>query len=252
MKEVFFFTLCLAAASGGQLLAQSERVSSFLPYLNHRALYCSDAEAQEIIDTSSAGISKGLAYFRRALLNSNDETLVLEASEYWTELYSKPQYKNPLVLAYDGVLNSMYGGATTRNVIVKTFHAKKGMKKLRKAMEEILKTEDNIAIFYVSYLQGRTHTSLPTFFSEFQNEALDNLKMAKKYLKAAEKEKQYGKPLIARFYSLLNRTYGRWYAKADEPKKALRYLREALQAIGDHSPEEVITIKKAIQEIENL
>lgn len=252
MKGIIFLFLCLAAGNAGLLFAQTGAVSPFLQYISSKALYSNDAEAQGFIDTSSDEALKGLGYFRRALLNSDDEALVLEASEYWENLYTKPRYKNALVLAYDGVLRAMYGGALPRNVIMKTFHAKKGMKKLREAMEEILESKDNLAISYVSFLQGRTHTSLPTFFKEFKKEALDNLKTAKKYLDAARKEKLYEDALLANLYTNIYTTYSIWYTKDKKSKKALRYLYMALKEIEGYSQERTRNIEKMIQEIKDI
>ena len=252
MKGKTLLFLWLATSSAGLLFAQPGEASLFLPYIASKALSSNDAEAQGIIDGSNDKIQKGLGYFRRALLNSDDEELVLAAAEYWEDLYTKPQYKNPLVLAYDGVLRAMYGGALEKNVIMKTFHAKKGIKKLKKAMEGILESKDNLAISYVSYLQGRTNTSLPTFFSEFKKEALNNLKKAKKYLDAARKEKLYTDAVLANLYTNIYTTYGKWYTKDENYRKALRYLNMALKKIEDYSPVRARSIEKTIQEIKDL
>lgn len=247
-KKLSLCYVCVTALLyAGYVFAEND-IMDYVEYINGDILNASEAEAQDVLQTSTDEIEKGLAYFRIAILNGTDEEKVLAAYEYWAALVPS-HANNAIVLAYTGALDAMYGGALKRNVIRKTKHAKSGVDTLTQAVDMALPTKNNLAISYVYFLRGQTNASLPTFFKEFKKETLNNLKDSEKYLDRAKKEDIYADELIGNLYANIYVAYSQWYEKRKDYDKSVNYLNRALRQVQEHTPGRATEIRKAIADM---
>lgn len=247
MKKKLCCACIMMALYAGYVGAEQDMID-YIKYIDSHMLTASEADAQDVLQTSTDEIEKGLAYFRIASLNGKDDAKVLEAYEYWAALVSS-HTNNTIVLAYTGALDAMYGGAVKINVIKKTRHAKSGVDTLTRAVKLALPTKNNLAISYVYFLRGRTNASLPKFFREFKKETLNNLKNSEKYLGRAKKEDIYADKLIRNLYANIYVAYSQWYNKHQDYDKSVHYLNKALDQVKEHTPDRAMEIRKAIDDI---
>lgn len=227
---------------------EGDNMSKYIKYIDSPILGYSIDKATQQLSTFDDSIDKGLVYFRVALL-SNEEEKISKALEYWTMLYSKNGQKNPVELAYQGTLEAMYGGVV-KGVTNKIKFAKEGMNKLSLAIEQIQESGDNLAIAYVYFLRGTTHSNMPTFLKEFKKETLNNLKNSVKYLKNSQKEHVYSDELYDALYTNLYNSYGRWYFKSKKYSTAIREYKKALGYIKGNSASNKALIEASLKEAE--